>query len=420
MKRPRAGLLSSFRHPGFGLVWSSICLNGYSAHVSMVALTWLALEFTESPLGVGATLAIRILPRLVLAVPFGSLSDRTDRRAMLQATNYFGAAMAAVAAIASIQGWFGFAGVTLVAVLVGIFDVAETTLAKSYVYDVVGPDDAVNGLALEQLANKIFGIVGGISTGFLLATFGGVGAFVAMSISYLLSAMLLTVVPYVAPDTGSFRKLPQPPTGDGEIDRPGAWEAIRHLLQTPAVLVFAVVALAAEVFVYSSEVLAPSFARDILQVGEQGLGNLVAARNAGGVVGLLLLGTVARQVRPARLLPVVCVSFGLGLAVFAFSTSYLLSLGLIALVGVTWASLDSLLPTVLQQNVADSERGAVVGVWNLSRGFGPFGQIGIGALAAAIGVAAAQAASGLAFVAIVVVVTLVYRRQTGGGGNGGA
>ena len=409
MSRP--ALLSSFRHPGFGLVWSSICLNGYSSHISTVALTWLALEFTGSPIGVGATLAIRILPRLVLAVPFGSMSDKMDRRILLVATNFFGFGMAAVAAVASLQGWFGFAGVLFVAMLVGIFDVAETTLAKSYVYDVVGPDDAVNGLALEQLANKLFGIVGGVSTGFLLAVFGGVGAFTAMSVTYLLSALLLATIPRFAPGTGAFRDLPSTENGEASATSPGVWAAIGHMLRTPAVLVFAIIALSAEVFAYSSEALAPSFARDILQAGEQGLGNLVAARNAGAVVGVLLLGSVARRVRPDRLLPLICVGFGLGLVAFSFSTSYLLSLALMGMVGIASGSVDALLPTVLQQNVDDAERGAAVGVWNLSRGFGPLGQLEIGALAATIGVAATQAINGLAFAATVVIVTLIYRRQ---------
>jgi len=80
-------------------------------------------------------------------------------------------------------------------------------------------------------------------------------------------------------------------------------------------------------------------------------------------------------------------------------------------VGIAWGSVDALLPTVLQQNVDNSERGAVVGVWNLSRGFGPLGQLEIGVLAATIGVAASQAINGLAFAVTVVVVTLIYRRK---------
>lgn len=409
----RAELLRSFRHPGFGLLWSSVCLNGYSSHVGTVAITWLSLQFTDSPLGVGVALAVRVLPRLVLAVPIGSLSDRVDRRALLQTTNTLGSLTAALAAFASLQGWFDFRGVILVALVVGVFEVAETTLVKSYVFDVVGSDDAVNGMTLEQMANKIFGVVAGISSGILLAMFGGAGAFAAMSVAYGASAALLMFIPRVAPGAGQWRESPEDQSGASEPTL-GTWASIRSLMKTRAVLVLAVIALAAEVFAYSHEVLAPSFARDILHAGEVGLGNLVAARNAGGVVGLLLLGSVARRVRPDRLLPIICVGFGLALILFSFSTSYALSIGLIALVGVAWATLDAMLPTVMQQSVADSDRGAVVGVWNLSRGFGPLGELEIGALATVIGVAATQAINGATFALVVLAVVWLQRRHPAG------
>ena len=414
----RAELFRSFRHPGFGLVWSSICLNGYSAHISTVALGWLALEFTGSAVGVGAALATRILPRLFLSVPFGSLSDRMDRRVMLQVTNWSGAGMALVAALASTQGWFGFGGVMLVATLVGVFDVAETTLSKSYVYDVVGPEDAVNGLALEQLANKLFGVVGGISTGFALSLWGGVGAFVMMAVAYLGSAILLTIIPLVAPGTAANREYPSAATDAEAGESLGVWASMFQIMRSPAVLGFAVIAMAAEIFAYSHEALAPSFARDILMAGEQGLGNLVAVRNGGGVIGLLLLGSVARRVRADRLLPVVCVFFGVALLVFSMSTSYPLSLVLMGLVGIAWASLDALLPTALQQNVDDRDRGAVIGVWNLSRGVGPLAQLEIGALVTTIGVAATQAVNGALFAIIVILVTVYFRRRQSGSAPG--
>jgi len=112
------------------------------------------------------------------------------------------------------------------------------------------------------------------------------------------------------------------------------------------------------------------------------------------------------------LLPIVCVSFGLGLVLFSTSESYVVSIGLIAFVGVAWASLDALLPTVMQQNVADSDRGAAVGVWNLSRGFGPLGELEIGALAMVLGVAVTQAINGATFAIVVLVVLWWQRRQS--------
>ncbi len=141
----------------------------------------------------------------------------------------------------------------------------------------------------------------------------------------------------------------------------------------------------------------------------------MAARNAGGVLGLILLGTVARRIDPERLLPAVCVGFGGALVIFSMSTSYPLSLLLMGLVGTAWGSVDALLPTVLQQNVEEGERGAAVGIWNLSRGFGPLGEIEIGALGALIGVAATQAINGVVFATIVIVAMWLYRRHPASG-----
>jgi hypothetical protein len=405
----RPELLSSFRHPGFGLLWGSVCLNGFASHVSTVSITWLGLEFTDSPFGVGLALAVRILPRLALAVPIGSLSDRGDRLALLRLTNILGSLAATVVVFASWFGWLDFTGLILIALGVGVFEVAETTLVKAYVYDVVGSEDAVNGMTLEQMANKIFGVVAGITSGIVLAAYGATGSFTAIALAFGASAALLWIIPRVAPDAG--RRGARRPAGD---DAPvlSTLASIRSLMATRAVLVFAVIATAAEVFAYSHEVLAPSFARDILQAGEVGLGNLVAARNAGGVAGLLLLGSVSRRVRPDHLLAIVCVGFGVGLVLFSASASYGVSIALIAMVGVAWATLDALLPTVMQQNVADADRGAAVGMWNLSRGFGPLGELEIGALATVVGVAATQAINGAAFAIIVVAVLWWQRRQS--------
>lgn len=408
---PLAEFLRSFRHPGFGLVWTSICLNSYSNHISNVGLSWLALEFTGSPAGVGAAWATRILPKLFLSVPVGSLSDRVDRRTLLEYTNWGGAAMSAIAVFVSVQGSFGFGGVMLVSTMVGVFDVAQTTLAKAYVYDVVGPRDAVNGLALEQLANRLFGVVGGISTGFALWLWGGVGALVMMAVTYFGSAALLAMVPRFAPDTAANYKFGGASRDEDTGARVGAWASVFGILRSPVVLVFAMIAVAAEVFAYSHESLAPSFARDVLMAGEQGLGNLVAVRNAGGVLGAIALAAAARRVRADRLLLVVSLFFGIMLVAFSMSTSYFLSLLLMSLVGVAWAGVDALLPTALQQNVDDSDRGAVMGIWNLSRGVGPLGQLEIGALAAVIGVATAQALNGGIFAVIVVLAMVALRRQ---------
>ena len=78
---------------------------------------------------------------------------------------------------------------------------------------------------------------------------------------------------------------------------------------------------------------------------------------------------------------------------------------------MTWASVDSLLPTLLQYSVKDGERGASVGVWNINRGLGPLDHLEVGAIAEAIGTSLALTINGGLIVIIISMIVLIYRAK---------
>src|SRR5262249_14815245 len=67
-----------------------------AAVAEQVALGWLTLELTDSPLMVGVALGLRMAPLLVVGIPAGVLADRGDRVRLLRIT----AALLAVASAA--------------------------------------------------------------------------------------------------------------------------------------------------------------------------------------------------------------------------------------------------------------------------------------------------------------------------------
>ena len=85
------------------------------------------------------------------------------------------------------------------------------------------------------------------------------------------------------------------------------------------------------------------------------------------------------------------------------------SLALLVLVGAASSSFDTLGQSLLQQSVEDHERGASVGIWFFGTGFGPFGSVALGALAALAGGPVAMFVSGVALATIVVGLTSVRR-----------
>ncbi|MEJ8567776.1 MFS transporter [Elongatibacter sediminis] len=402
-----ARVFSSFREVRFRYLWLSIAMNGYSNTLSLVALSWMALEFTGSPLGVGLVIASRTIPKLVLSLPLGMLSDRMDRRLLIQMTNYAGAATAAAAVVISIAGGVNIYVVLVLAVCVGAFDAAQTTFCKAYVIDLVGRDEAVNGMTMEMLANRVFGIIGGFTSGFLLQSLGGMATFIAMGVAYFLSAAILHAIPRFCLD-GSRRHDEE---GLVEDSRLPDWQIITGLLRNPIVLIFASIALLAEVFACSSDVLLPSFARDIHQVGEVGLGTLFALSNTGGVIALLVMAAFATRIDSEKMLLVSAAMFGLSLVLFSLAPVFAIAAVVIILVGMAWSLVDVLLPTVLQCGVRDCDRGAVVGIWNLSRGFGPLGQLEIGYLASTVGVAFTQTINGTIFLVSTLFLAFLYYRN---------
>lgn len=391
--------LSAFRHSGYTWVWLAGTCNGFANTVTTVTVAWLSLELTGSPIGVGLALASRAVPRLFLAAPVGAISDYYDRRRMLQAANLFAAVLAVSAAVTAFAGWLTFPVLLAIGVLEGSFDVVETTVKKAYLCDVVGKRDLVNGMTWEEMGNKVAGIAGAFVAGVALARLGTPAPFLFMAGGFVAGAAALQRAPvYAVVPRPTHRRLGATARG------------MALLARNRALLLIVVLTMAAEVLLFSSEVLLPSFARDVLQLDEVGLGTMGSVRNIGSVIGLLLLAGLSRWLRPGPLLLWTTGGFSIALLAFSASSAYGNSLALLLLVGMAFASVDALQPALVQQKVADDERGAAIGVWNLARGLAPVGNLEIGLLAASFGAPVAQALNAAAALAIVLVAMLAQRR----------
>jgi len=383
-------------------MWSSIAMNGFANGASWVAIGWLARILTGSDLGVGIAFAIRTVPRLVFGIPFGALSDRYDRRAILQITNVVGAAVGVGTVIASVTGNLSYGVLVGVSAIVGLLDVSETSVSKALVYDLVGSKQALNGMALISSADQLFAMVASFIAGVLLVYLGAGGAFGAMGTAYFFSALLLVGVRHV------HRRKPTVEEAPSRENRSVVrfMRSVVTIWRSPGLLLLAGVAISMEIFAFSSEVLYPSFARDVFGLQADAYGAMMGVRSAGSVVGVLILAAISTRFRQGLLLAWACLLFGLGLVVFSVSPSYLFCLFILFTIGLMWSSVDSLLATLLQYTVKDEERGASVGVWNVSRGFGPIGHLEIGAIAGAAGVSIAQVLNG--GVVIVIAIILFY------------
>jgi sugar phosphate permease len=140
----------------------------------------------------------------------------------------------------------------------------------------------------------------------------------------------------------------------------------------------------------------PIYARDILQVGAEGLGQLRAAPAVGAVLmGLLFSVRPIRNQVGVKLLVAVGV-FGAATIVFGYSRSMPLSLLMLALLGAADMTSVYVRQSLIQLYTPDDMRGRVGAVSTLFiSGSNELGEAESGFLAAAIGPVAAVVAGGV-------------------------
>jgi len=135
------------------------------------------------------------------------------------------------------------------------------------------------------------------------------------------------------------------------------------------------------VFGMSYLILMPVFARSVLDVGSQGFGFLQSAGGAGALVGVVAVAWFSHSRSRGRQAIVGAMAFGIFLISFAFSTSYLLSLALVVLLGASSQFYMTTISTILQVKLPNRLRGRVMGIYGLAWELMPVGGIFAGAIA---------------------------------------
>ena len=365
-------------------MWGSTLLQSLGMGMEHVALGWLVLELTDSPFMVGLASAARMAPFFFLGILSGAVADRVDRRVLLRFLAGGAAVIAALMAALLVADVVRVWHVMVLAVAMGCIWAFTMTLRPAYTYDVVGPEYALNGLALNSLGQRAGGVAGALIAGAIIATLGVGAPYLAASACYVAGGLVLLAVRGV----GRAAATEHEPVLRGLV---GYVQLIRG---NRTLMILMLLAAATEVFGFTHQSVLPVFARDELHVGAVGLGVMSAVRQGGGILGLLLLASLGDFRRKGQLMFAAAVGSGLGLMAFSLTTNIFVFVLVLALVNACGSAADTLYRILMQRNVPNEQRGRAMGLWVLGIGTAPVGHIGIGAMAAALGAPAALLING--------------------------
>ena len=377
-------------------LWVNTAAYSFARTAIQLTLSWMALELTGSPLMVGVVAAARMAPQIPLGIPAGMLADWVDRRKLVVGVTAAGGAVALWVAVLLNAGAVTLPVIVAVALAFGLLDTLRTTASQAYAYDLVHATHAARGMAFVNLGAHALGTVGGLAGGYILQRYGAAATFALIVAVLALGAAAAALGGAVA--VGAATRL-------GRV-RPSFAAAGTLILHSRLIALLVMTIVVAEVLGFSSATVMPTFARDVYARGAAGLGTMTAARSMGAVLGLLFLTRVGTRNRSGGVLLGAAGLIGVALVAFALTPRFELALVWLAVVGAACAMVDTLSQMLLQQSVDERQRGAAMGTWMVSIGFGPVGHLGLGALAAALGAPPALAMFGAG---LAVVVALLSR-----------
>jgi predicted MFS family arabinose efflux permease len=391
--------LRALNHAEFRLFFAAQLVALVGSWMQTVAQSWLVLQLTNSALALGFIATLQFGPILLFSLVSGVVADRVPQRTLLLGTQ---TALAGQALTLGLLAWSGHARywhVGVLALLTGLVNTLDMPARQVFVADLVGREAVVNAVALNSAAFNAARIIGPAVGGVIIGHFGVVPAFLVNSLGF--------VVVIVALLTLGTRRAPASRHVASVVAQ--ILEALRYTIRTPRLSTILLLLFIVSWCVFNFTVYVPLLARDVLGLGPEGFGFLMAALGVGAVSGALAIGTRAHEPGVPAMLASAAVACTMLLGLAA-SRALAAVVGLLFITGFTGIVVTASCNTTLQLRTPDGLRGRVMSVYTLvASGTFPVSAFVVGAIAQAWGVSVALAVQGTA--GLLALATLAARRR---------
>ena len=314
------------RHRNYRIFFTGQVVSLAGTWMQNVALAWLVIELSGSAIAIGALAFWRFVPFTVFGLVAGVVADRFESRKLVMATQGGAMGVSIALAIVTLTGTATLPIVYVLAALGGIALAFDAPGRQSLTFQMVGPRELPNAVALNSGLFNGSRIIGPAIAGVVIAAVGTGLCFVVNAVSFLAVLAALAIV-----REEELRPVERDPSArivDG-LRRAFAYAWDDRQLR----LILLVVTLVSTVG-FNFHVLVPLLAADTLHVGPEGFGLLSAAFGLGALAGALAAATFRGA--SWRLFAVGAASFGVLVLLLApVQNAYLAGLILIG-IGVSF------------------------------------------------------------------------------------
>jgi len=363
----------SLQYRNFRLFFAGQGISLVGTWMQKLAMPWLVYEITDSVFLLGFVSFAGQIPFLIISPLAGVIADRRNKYKLMIWIQILAMLQAILLTYMTFIGIININHLIWLSILLGIINAIDIPVRQSFMVNLLdNKEDLSNAIALNSSIVNIAKLVGPALAGFIIAKSGVLGCFMINAISYLLViiSLILMKIQYV-PDKKD-KQHPFQELRDG-LDYISKHKKIKSIL-----ILLAFTSLMGISYI----VILPVVAKEVLVGNSQTFGMLMGASGIGALIGAIYLASRKNSSGLEKALPYFNLLFGLGLLVFSFSTSFVLSFVILIFVGLGLMLQLASSNTLVQQMVDNSKRGRVMGFYTLAfLGVAPFGSIIMGYIA---------------------------------------
>jgi len=375
------------REAPYRRLWlSGLCVNG-ARWMDLVLLGWLAFQLTDSPFMVAVAAFARSAPMMLLGPFTGLVADRMHRGRVLVFTQVLGLVTGLTLAAVFAAGRGSFWPMVGLEVLFGVLWALDFPARRTALYALVGPRRVATAVSLETVSMQVAKMIGPVLAGIGLARVGPAPCYVAVAVLYAIGLLVFIGLPArIGGPTGRDTASVVSSLGAGFVY---AW-------RTPTVRAVLIITVLMNVLFFPYQHMLPVFAREVLRVGPEWLGALVAADGLGALLGALAIASRGGFVSHGRLFALSVLVAPFLLLAFTSLRWPWACLPVLVVIGAAESGFAAMQSTLVLLSAPEANRGRAMGILSACIGTQPAGTLWIGFLATGIGVPAAMAINAIA------------------------
>ena len=341
---------AALRHRDYRLLLIGRFITSFGNEMLTFTIGWELWLRTQSALALGMVGQVQVVPVRLLSLPAGHIADQYNcNRIVIIVELAFGLCVLGL-------GWLSYTEGSLYLIYflllgVGIARAFNEPASSTLVPETVPPHLFASAATWNTSVWHFASITGPALAGVLIGFFNAV-TFIYLFAAFgaILFVILLTMI--------QGRKL-------ALAEKSATWSAIkegfRFMRDTKVILAAITLDMFAVLF-GGAVALLPIYATDILKVGAQGMGIMRAAPSIGALIMAVIIAHVPPMKQAGKTLLLAVAGFGIATIIFGVSTSFILSVAMLGLLGALDNISVVIRGTLLLTHTPDHMRGRISAV----------------------------------------------------------